>query len=95
MAYYDSSKMRNGASEILAELKNYTAAKESIDNIVNTLRNNWEDENHTAYAQKYNSEAKVSAENVQQLMTEYAQLLESSADSWDKVYKSAGSDING
>lgn len=94
MAKYDSAKMRKSAEDIRTELKDYLAAKNEIDNIVSTLRNNWDDDNNTLYAQKYNSQAKISAENVQKLMEEYASLLESSADAWDKVYNTTKNDIN-
>ena len=95
MDQYDATRMRGGASDIRGELKTYTAAKEDIDNIVTTLRNNWKDGNNDSFTQKYNTQAKVSAENVQSLMEAFASLLESSAESWDKLYNSTSNDING
>lgn len=93
MSYYDYTLMKSGAQEILNELKNYNAAKGDMDGIVANLRNNWKSEENTAYAQKYNSEAKVSAENVERLMREFANLLQSSAEAFEKVKKRARQDI--
>ena len=93
MSYYDYTLMKSGAQEILNELKNYTAAKKDMDGIVTNLRNNWKDEDNTSYAQKYNSEAKVSAENVEKLMREFANILQSSAEAFEEVKKRARQDI--
>lgn len=35
--YYDSIKMKSGSDDIINELRNYTAAKETIDQIVKDL----------------------------------------------------------
>lgn len=87
MDHYDSGKMRGGATDIRSEMKTYTTAKEDMDNIVTTLVNNWKDEKNKEYTQKYNAEAKVSAENVAKLMEQFAQALESSAEALEELYK--------
>ncbi|MCD7838796.1 MAG: WXG100 family type VII secretion target [Clostridiales bacterium] len=89
MDYYDSGKMRSGAADIRSEMKTYTTAKEDIDNIVTTLRNNWKDDTNTKYSQKYNTEAKVSAENVASLMEQFAQALESAAETLEALHRKA------
>ena len=95
MANYDATKMRSIASDIRSEITAFNTAKENIDTIVTDLKNNWSDDNNTAYANKYNNEAKVSAEKVKSLMEAYAKLLEESAASWDRLYNSTGDDIRG
>lgn len=93
MNTYKTGKMRECARDITAELSTYKTAKEAVDNLVTTLRNNWQDETNTMYSGKYNAEAKVSAENVQGLMKQFVDLLESSADAYDKIHTQAQSNM--
>lgn len=89
MNTYNTRKMRDCAQEITAELNNYKTAKEAVDTLITNLRNNWKDDTNTMYSGKYNSDAKVSAENVQGLMKQFVDLLNSSADAYDKVHTQA------
>ena len=89
MDTYKTGKMRDCAREISAELNTYKTAKEAVDNLITTLRNSWQDETNTQYSGKYNAEAKVSAENVQGLMKQFVDLLNSSADAYDKIHTQA------
>ena len=93
MDYYDSAKMKSGAQDILTELRQYSSAKQAIDTAVENLRNNWQDTTNTAYARKYNTEAKVAAENVEKLMKEFAQALTSSGEAYDELHRKAQQDI--
>lgn len=93
MAHYDAPKMKSGASDILAELKNFTTAKTEIDQIVTRLRSNWADENNTNYSNKYNNEAKVAAENVETLMKEFASALQQSGEAYERLYRTTGDGI--
>lgn len=93
MDAYDSGKMRSCAQDILAELKSYSAARTDADTIVTNLRNNWQDVTNTQYSNKYNAEAKVSAENVEKLMKQFADVLTATADSFDKLHNQAQQDI--
>lgn len=90
MDHYDAPKMKEGAESIRSELKNYTAAKEAIDAIVTNLRQRWEDANHDTYVLKYNTEAKVAAENVAALMEKFASILEESGTDYEGVYRKIG-----
>lgn len=89
MDTYKTGRMRDCARDIAAELNTYKIAKEAVDNLVTNLRNNWQDETNTQYSAKYNAEAKVSAENVQGLMKQFMDLLNSSADAYDKIHTQA------
>jgi uncharacterized protein YukE len=89
MNVYKTGKMRDCARDIRAELTTYKTAKDAVDELITNLRNNWEDETNTMYSGKYNAEAKVSAENVQGLMKQFVDLLESSADAYDKIHTQA------
>ena len=89
MNTYNTRKMRDCAREITAELAAYKAAKDAADDLVTRLRNNWKDESNDIYSRKYNTEAKISAENVQGLMKQFVDLLESSADAYDKIHTEA------
>lgn len=93
MDVYDSGKMRSCARDILNELKTYSAAKEEADRIVKYLRNNWDDDTNTQYSNKYNANAKVSAENVEKLMKQFAEVLTSAADALEKLHNKAQTDI--
>lgn len=93
MDAYDSGKMRSCAQDILSELKIYSAAKNDADSIVTNLRNNWQDATNTQYSNKYNTEAKVSAENVEKLMKQFADALTAAADAFDKLHNQAQQDI--
>lgn len=93
MDKYDSGKMKSCAQDILSELKTYSAARSDADSIVTNLRNNWQDATNTQYSNKYNTEAKVSAENVEKLMKQFADALTKSADAFDELHKKAQQDI--
>lgn len=93
MDIYDSGKMRSCAQDILSELKTYSAAKADADNIVTNLRNNWVDATNDMYSKKYNTGAKVSAENVEKLMKKFAETLTSTADAFDELHKREQQDI--
>ncbi len=86
MDHYDAPKMKAGAESIRTELKKYTAAKEAIDATVADLRLRWEDTNHDQFVLKYNTEAKVAAENVAALMEKFASILEESGTEYEIVY---------
>lgn len=86
MDHYDAPKMKEGAESIRAELKNYNAAKEAIDAIVSDLKLRWEDSNHDGYVLKYNTEAKVAAENVAALMEKFAAILDGSGDRYTEIF---------
>lgn len=93
MDNYDSGKMRRCAQDILSELKTYSKAKSEADSVVTNLRNNWKDTTNTQYSNKYNTEAKVSAENVEKLMKQFANTLTESATALDKLHEDAQRDI--
>lgn len=93
MDAYDSGKMRSCAQDIMSELKTYSAAKNDADSIVTNLRNNWQDTTNTQYSNKYNTEAKVSAEKVEKLMKQFADALTAAADAFDKLHSQAQQDI--
>lgn len=93
MDFYDSGKMKGCAQQILDALKNYSAAKSAVDQAVTDLRNNWQDETNTKYANKYNTEAKMAAENVEKLMKQFADVLTSSAEAYEKLHSKAQQDI--
>lgn len=95
MYTYDTGKMRQCAEEILSSLQTYTAAKQASDDLITGLSANWNDEVNRAYAQKYNTEAKVASENVMALMKQFAELLNTSADAFDHLQSKALTDING
>lgn len=90
MDHYDAPKMKAGAESIRTELKKYTAAKEAIDATVTDLKLRWEDGNHDNYVLRYNTEAKVAAENVEALMKKFASILEDSGTEYQKVYDGIG-----
>lgn len=94
MNTYNTGKMRDCAREITTELATYKAAKDAVDTLVSNLRNNWVDDTNTMYSGKYNAEAKVSAENVQGLMKQFVDLLESSADAYDKIHTQAQNNMH-
>ena len=85
--------MRSCAQDIISELKSYNSAKTDADRIVTNLRNNWQDDTNTKYANKYNTEAKVAAENVEKLMKQFADALTSSAEGLEKLHRDAQQDI--
>ena len=89
MDHYNTGKMRSGAQEIRDELKTYSAAKQSMDDIVSSLKNNWIDATNTKYANKYNQEAEPAADSVRKVMEAYAKLLEESAAGYEKVQQTA------
>ncbi|MBQ8638867.1 MAG: hypothetical protein IJ468_06835 [Lachnospiraceae bacterium] len=90
--YYDISRMHQAAEEIRNRVKTYNNAKTAMDDIVETLI--WsEDPVYTAYKKKYEEEAKIAAENVAKLMTQYADLMGAMADALDRSQKNALSDI--
>lgn len=93
MAHYDAPKMKKGSEDILNELKNFTAAKKEVDAIVTRLRTHWEDENNTRYASKYNNEAKVAAENVEDLMKTFASVLDQAGEAFTNLYNKTGNGI--
>lgn len=96
MAHYDTGAMRKCAEDIQAELNaNYQPAKESIDQIVSTMNGYFQDQVSTGFAQKYNSEAKTSAESVMRLMKQYISLLNQTADQYDNVINTGLRGING
>ena len=66
---------------------------QQADSIVTNLRNNWQDVTNTQYSNKYNTEAKVSAENVEKLMKQFADALTAAADKFDKLHNQAQQDI--
>lgn len=86
MAHYDTGKMRDCAAAIERELTSaYLPAKNDIDTLVNGLQGYFQDEVSTNFRTKYNLEAKVSAENLMNLMKQYASLLNQTAEQYDKV----------
>ena len=89
MNTYNTGSMKNCAQEIETQIKKFKEAKEAIDNLVSNLRNNWKDDTNTMYSNKYNNEAKVSAENVQGLMKQFEDLLISTANAYDKIHTQA------
>lgn len=93
MNTYNTGKMRQGATDIATEIKSYNTAKEAIDQVIGQLRGNWQDETNTMFANKYTAEAKVSAENVSGLMNQFVQLLNSTADAYEKVHNQAQNDM--
>ena len=93
MNTYNTGKMRQGATDIAAAIKSYNEAKDTIDQLVNQLRNNWQDETNSTFSGKYTNEAKVSAENVSGLMNQFVQLLNSTADAYEKVHNQAQNDM--
>lgn len=93
MNTYNTGKMRQGATDIAAAIKSYDEAKGAIDQLVEQLRNNWQDETNNMFSSKYTNEAKVSAENVSGLMNQFVQLLNSTADAYEKVHNQAQNDM--
>lgn len=93
MDKYDSGKMRSCAEDIINQMKTYTSIKETIDSSITSLKNNWRDDTNTMYAQKYNSEAKVAAENVEKLMKQFADLLNQTADEIEDIHRKAQADL--
>ena len=93
MDKYDSGKMRNCAEDIINQMKTYTSAKEAIDSSIMNLKNNQNDDTNTEYARKYNSEAKVAAENVEKIMKQFADLLNQAAEEMEEIHRKAQADL--
>lgn len=86
MAHYETAKMRSCAQDIQKELDSfYYPAKEEIDNIVTNMGGYFKDEVATNFTNKYNNEAKPSAESLRNLMLQYVSLMNQTADQYDKV----------
>lgn len=94
MDIYDTGRMRSCADEIRRELhNNYQKKKEDTDNVVSMLKNNWKDDTNKNYSSKYDREAKTAAENVEKLMEDYAKLLDSAAEEYERVHRQANTDM--
>ena len=52
MNTYNTGKMRQGATDIAAAIKSYDEAKGAIDQLVEQLRNNWQDETNNMFSSK-------------------------------------------
>ena len=87
MDTYNTDKMKQGAQDILAELKTYTTQREVIETNMNNLTKNWNDSTQKKYDQKYKREAKVAAENIEILMKQYAELLRQAAEKYEELHR--------
>lgn len=96
MAYYDTGAMRSCAGNIQSTLTSkYAPAKEAIDALVAQMSSYFTDDVSTQFANKYNNEAKVTAENLMKLMNQYVTLLNQTADQYDKVITTGLSGLGG
>jgi len=84
--HYDTSKMREAASSIRSQVnKTFKPSKDTIDATVSQMKTYFDDPVHTSYVAKYNKDAKPSIESVMNLMLQYADFLEKSAEAIDGV----------
>ena len=96
MAHYDTGAMRSCATNIQGLLTSqYAPAKEAIDTIVTQMSAYFTDDVSNQFASKYNSEAKVTAENLMKLMNQYVSLLNQTAEQYDKVINTGLSGLGG
>lgn len=93
--YYDTGKLRSAATSIRTELRKYTSARKEVDDTIRDMKVYWDDSVNQNYVNRYNSELKVTAKNVEDLMNKYAEFLEEVANTVDKVVASGNNAANG
>ena len=92
--HFDTQAMRKAASDIRTKIKDYKAANDVINSTVTNMKNYWDDPVNQNFVRRYNSDLKVTAESVLNLMEEYAKFLGASADAYDKAVASGNAGIN-
>lgn len=93
--HFDTAAMRRAASDIRARLREYKNASDEIDTTVNSLKSYWDDPVNQAFVSRYNKDLKETANNVYNLMEQYAKFLDAAADAYDKAIKTGSASING
>lgn len=92
--HFDTQAMRKAAGDIRAKIKDYKAANDAVNSTVTNMKNYWDDQVNQNFVRRYNSDLKVTAESVLNLMEEYAKFLDASADAYDKAVASGNAGIN-
>lgn len=94
MVIYDTRAIRKTASDIRAELKNYTKAKNDVDSTVNGMSSYFSDPVQQNFVKRYKSELKETVESVEKLMKQYADYLDECAAAIDKAIDKGNAAIN-
>lgn len=92
--YYDTSKMRNAASDIRAQVQKYKTAKDNVDSTVKELKAYWDDSVNQNYVSRYNNDLEPTAAGIQKLMEAFATFLDDSAKEIDEWVAKGNTAIN-